>query len=393
VRRSTTRPRLAAGPQGAVLICAAAALALLAACASTSKDERPAVLVNFPMKFTPVRAWSVSLGDGLPKLRLGLAPATDGQRVYVANGKGLVLALDPATGKRLWEHRLRATLAGGPGAGGGLVLLGSAAGVVTALDAASGKELWHTSLNSEILAAPVPGGDLVAVRTVDGRLYGLAAKDGTQRWVTDQPVPKLTLRGTSSPIITGDYVVAGFDNGRLMAVTAGGGTTAWDVAVTQARGTSELQRLIDIDAPPVVDLDELYVVAFQGHLERLSRDTGREIWSHDLSSYRGLALDTVGVLVTTADGDVVKLDRAGGAERWRQKGLARHTLTAPVVQGSALAVGDAQGYIHWLSLEDGAFQARAKVGGALKVAPLLAAGLLIVQTDKGAIEAWRAKAH
>jgi len=233
----------------------------------------------------------------------------------------------------------------------------------------------------------------VAARTVDGKLYGLAAKDGTQRWVTDQPVPKLTLRGTSSPVITGDYVVAGFDNGRLMAVTVGGGSTAWDVAVTQARGTSELQRLIDIDAPPVVDLDELYVVAFQGHLERLSRDSGREIWSHDLSSYRGLALDSVGVLVTTADGDVVKLDRAGGAERWRQKGLARHMLTAPVVQGDTLAVGDAQGFIHWLSLEDGAFQARVKVGAALNAAPLLASGLLIVQTDKGVIEAWRAKAH
>jgi len=211
--------------------------------------------------------------------------------------------------------------------------------------------------------------------------------------VADQQVPRLTLRGTSAPIIAGDYVIAGFDNGRLMAVTLAGGTTAWDVAVSQARGSSELQRLIDIDGPPVVDLDELYVVGFQGHVARLSRDTGREIWSHELSSFRGLALDPVGVLVSTAEGEVVKLDRAGGSERWRQKGLLRHGLTRPAVLGESVVVGDAQGNLHWLSTEKGEFQARVKAGGPLSSAPLVVDDMLIVQTDKGGIEAWRKSAR
>jgi len=206
-------------------------------------------------------------------------------------------------------------------------------------------------------------------------------------------VPRLTLRGTSAPIIAGDYVIAGFDNGRLMAVTLAGGTTAWDVAVSQARGSSELQRLIDIDGPPVVDQDELYVVGFQGHVARLSRDTGREIWSHELSSFRGLALDPVGVVVSTAEGEVVKLDRAGGSERWRQKGLLRHGLTRPAVLGESVVVGDAQGNLHWLSTEKGEFQARVKAGGPLSSAPLVVDDMLIVQTDKGGIEAWRKSAR
>jgi len=231
------------------------------------------------------------------------------------------------------------------------------------------------------------------VRTVDGKLFGLAASDGKQRWVTDQQVPRLTLRGTSPPVISGDFAIAGFDNGRLMAVTLTGGTTAWDVAVSQARGSSELQRLIDIDGPPVLDLDELYVVGFQGHVARLSRDTGREIWSHEISSFRGLALDPVGVIISTADGEVVKLDRAGGAERWRQKGMLRHTLTRPAVMGESVIVGDAQGYLHWLGTEKGEFQARVKTGAPVSSAPLVVDNLVIVQTDKGAIEAWRKSAH
>lgn len=371
----------------------AALLCTLAACKSSQKPDKPLALVDFPAQFAVQKVWSTSIGAGLPKLKLGLAPVVDGQRLYVANGKGTVLALDARTGKQLWEQHLKALLSGGPGAGSDLVLVGTASGAVIALDAAHGTQRWRTQLNSEILSAPVVSGDLVAVRTVDGKLFGLAASDGKQRWVADQQVPRLTLRGTSPPIISGDYVIAGFDNGRMMAVTLVGGTTAWDVAVSQARGSSELQRLIDIDGPPVADLDELYVVGFQGHVARLSRDSGREIWSHEISSFRGLALDAVGVLISTAEGEVVKLDRAGGAERWRQKGLLRHSLTRPAIVGDSVVVGDAQGYLHWLGADKGEFQARVKLGAPLSAAPLVQGDLLIVQTDKGGIEAWRKRAH
>jgi len=374
-------------------LCLVALLCTLAGCKHSNKPDKPLPLVDFKQQFAVKRVWSASVGSGQPKLKLGLAPVVDGQHVYLANGKGTVLALDAKTGKHQWEQHIKAQLSGGPGAGAGLVMLGTSSGAIIALDAATGAQRWRTQLNSEILSAPVASGDLVAVRTVDGKLFGLSASDGKQLWVADQQVPRLTLRGTSAPIIAGEYVIAGFDNGRLMAVTLAGGTTAWDVAVSQARGSSELQRLIDIDGPPVVDQDELYVVGFQGHVARLSRDTGREIWSHELSSFRGLALDPVGVVVSTAEGEVVKLDRAGGSERWRQKGLLRHGLTRPAVLGESVVVGDAQGYLHWLSAEKGEFQARVKAGGPLSSAPLVVDDMLIVQTDNGGIEAWRKSAR
>ena len=61
--------------------------------------------------------------------------------------------------------------------------------------------------------------------------------------------------------------------------------------------------------------------------------------------------------------------------------------------GESVVVGDAQGYLHWLGTEKGEFQARVKVGSPLSAAPLVVGDLLIVQTDKGAIEAWRKSAH
>jgi len=333
--------------------------------------------------------WSAALAKAEPKLRLGLAPAIDDNRVYGAGPHGQVLALDLATGRRVWERQLKLSLSGGPGAGNGLVLVCGSGGTVVALAASDGAERWRAELNSELLSAPVITSDLSIVRTVDGKLYGLENASGKTRWVTDQQVPRLTLRGTSRPVVSGELVYSGFDNGRLMAVTLAGGTTAWDVAIGQPRGSSELQRLIDVDSPAAVDGDDIFAVAFQGHAMRLARDSGREVWSHEISSYRGLAADSLGVYVSTADGDVVRLDRASGAERWRQKGLERRSLSAPVLQGNYVIVADYKGIMHWLSMEDGSFAARSNGGSRISAAPQVA-GNLLVQTDKGAIEAWRA---
>jgi outer membrane protein assembly factor BamB len=368
---------------------AAGLLATLAACSSVDKADKPTPLKAVAGTLQPQRAWSTGLGGASPKLLLGLAPATDGRHVFAAGAKGQVVALDAATGKQIWRRALKALLSGGPGVGGGLVLVGSADGDVFALDSATGKDRWHVRVNAEILSAPIVGGNVVVLRTVDGRLHGYNVADGEQRWVTEQQVPRLTLRGNSDPVVAGDFVLAGFDNGRLMAVTIGGGITAWDIALGQPHGSSELQRLIDVDAPPVVDGDEVYAVSFQGRAARLSLETGREIWGHEISSYRGLALGPISVFVSTAEGDLVRLDRAGGGERWRQKLLAHRRLTAPAVLGGSVVVGDNLGMLHWLDADTGEFQARVKAGASMSVAPVVAAGFVIIQTDKGNVEAWR----
>jgi outer membrane protein assembly factor BamB len=375
----------------AILAAAAVAFVALTDCSTTKKEDKPVELTKIHSRFEPKQVWSTGIGKTAPQLQLGLAPAIDGANIYSANSVGDVYALQLANGHQLWRHKLKMPLSGGTGAGGGLVLVCGTGGTLVALAAGDGAERWRAQLSSEVLAAPVVATDLVLVRTVDGKLYAFERADGKQRWVADQQVPRLTLRGTSKPVVAGELAISGFDNGRLMAVTLAAGNPAWEVAVGQPRGSSELQRLIDIDSPPTIDGDDVFAVAFQGRAVRLAHDTGLEIWSHEISSYRGLAADALGVYVSTADGTVIKLDRASGAERWVQKGLLRRSISAPALQGNALVITDFEGVIHWLSTEDGSFIARAKGGSRISAVPQVAGDLVIVQTDKGKIEAWRAQ--
>jgi outer membrane protein assembly factor BamB len=334
------------------------------------------------------RIWRTSLGGELPKLRLGLAPAVDGNRVYISSGKGTVEALDLGSGHEVWKCSLGTIIGGGPGTGEGLVAVGSSGGAAIAISASTGKVLWRVPLGGEVLSAPAIGGNVMVVHTVDGKIFGLNTANGEQLWVSDQQVPRLSLRGTSPPLISGDVVYTGFDNGRLVAVTLAAGKAVWDVAVGQARGSSELQRLIDVDSPAVIDGDDIFSVSYQGRVVRLGRDSANLVWSRDVSSYRGLAIDATSVYVATSEGEVVKFDRTNGTEQWRIKTLARRMLTAPVVYRGRLVVGDAEGYVHWISLADGKLLAREKIGKRISATPIAAGDKLLIYTDTGELTAF-----
>jgi outer membrane protein assembly factor BamB len=370
-----------------------AALVLLVAAAGCSrnkvKPDKPLPLIGINTTLKVESRWSAGIKDEL-KLRLGLNAAVEGANVYLAGAKGDVEALQAASGKSLWKRDLRAPLAGGPGAGGDLVVVGSSKGAVFALNAKDGTQRWRVSVGAEVLTAPAVNMDVVVVRTSDGKLHGLSATDGKQLWLADQQMPRLTLRGAAPPVISGDLVVAGFDNGRLLALTLTAGTVVWDTAISQARGSSELARLVDIDSPVAVDGDDLFVVGYQGRVARVARGTGEIIWAKDISSYRGLAIDSEGVYISTAAGEIVKLERSSGVEVWRQTSLLRRQLSGPAVIGTHVVVADIDGVVHWLNADDGRFVARQKVGDRVSGSPLVAGELLLVRSDKGALRAFRA---
>jgi outer membrane protein assembly factor BamB len=375
-----------------VLCLGLCAAALLVGC--KDKGEKPAVLVPLVNRIEIKEVWRTKVGGEKPILRLGLVLAVDQQRVFAASLKGNVIAYDVASGKQLWERQVRAPLSAGPGVADGLLVVASSKGDVIALSEKDGAPLWRVRINAEILSAPTIGQGLVIVRGVDGKLHSLSAHDGSENWVLDQQVPRLSLRGTSRPIIAGDLAVCGFDNGRVVAAALGNGSTAWETPVGQAHGSTELQRLIDVDAQVVADGDDLFAVAFQGRVAHLSRESGQIIWARDLSSFRGLAVEANAVYVSTAEGDLVRLDRRTGTEQWRQKSLQRRQLSEPALYRGRVVVADLDGFVHWFDAATGDPVARIQVAKKQRIsAPMMVVGdLLLVFADDGRLTALRAPA-
>jgi outer membrane protein assembly factor BamB len=377
-----------------LLPLAFAALLIFTGCSKDKDVEPPAKLVNFPAKLPVKELWGDKVGGGKKqvKLRLGLGPAVDNNLVFAASDKGELVAANLENGHQVWVKKFkRMQFSAGPAAGLGLVVVGSTKGWVIAVEGASGKELWRTRVNSELLSAPAISAKVVVMRSVDGRLHGFDAGNGKELWAVEQQVPRLSLRGTAIPVIAKDIVVCGFDNGKVMAVSLNTGDTVWDSALATPHGRTELDRLVDVDSSVSIVGENVFATGYQGRTAMLALDSGQIWWAHDMSSYRGLAVDDENLFVTQSDGIVVALRQRDGSEIWRNDKLKRRGLSAPAVTSTAIAVADYQGYLHWLDKSTGVLVARERVAKFRVSSPLVAVqDTVLVLTDSGKLAAYRA---
>ncbi len=51
----------------------------------------------------------------------------------------------------------------------------------------------------------------------------------------------------------------------------------------------------------------------------------------------------------------------GGVTLWTQSDLLHRLLTSPVLYNGNPVVGDSEGYLHWINVEDGRFVAQQKL--------------------------------
>jgi outer membrane protein assembly factor BamB len=251
-------------------------------------------------------------------------------------------------------------LSGGVGVYGDALLLGSSDGFVLKVDADSGEVLWTTRLNGEVMSTPQSNGSMVLAHTLDGKLQGLDFDTGSVAWTYDSNVPVLTLRGSSSPLLNGNVAYVGFANGRVEAVDIATGGILWDVRVAIPQGRSEIERVVDIDGTMSLVGNELYAASYQGRIVAINVSDGRKLWQNDVSSFSGVSQGFGNVYVADEDGTVTAYQRSGQGVRWQQTALAYRGLSRPTPVSSYLAVGDKEGYVHFMSQLDGEFVGRVR---------------------------------
>jgi outer membrane protein assembly factor BamB len=361
---------------------------LLGACGGESNIEPPAPLVSFKPSARVKRIWSVDVGKGEKKKFVELAPVMQANTLYAADVAGRVSAIAVDNGRQRWSVELKEPVAAAVGFGEDLVLVGTKNAHIFAMAPANGELRWKGTVSTEILSRPAAQSGVVVVQTIDGKIFGLSVKDGSRLWVQQRTEPSLSLRGTSSPLISDGVVFAGFANGKVIALDLDSGRPLWERSVAQPHGRNEIERLIDVDATPLVVGQAVFAVSFQGKLAAIDRRTGREVWSREESSYSGMVADARNVYLTDSQGHVVAFDQRSGSNLWKQDHLRGRELNPPNLVADYLAVGDFEGYVHWLSLDSGEFVARTRIGGG----PIRGTGIafgnkLFLQDQRGALAA------
>lgn len=320
----------------------------------------------------PKILWASHEGKGASgkdaKLNLGITTST----VVSADTKGELRAQDRKTGQVIWTVKTPSMISSGPTVIHNIILLGTRDAKVLAYRLQDGALLWQVPVSGEVLAAPQGNHQVAYVNTLNGSMIALSLEDGRQLWCHSLHMPSIVLRKNSSPVIAANRIIAGFPNGRLLALQSRDGSVNWEHELSIPKGRSDIQRMSDISADPVVSNGIVYAVGYQGRLAALSLTTGEPIWEKDLSSYAGLSISENMLLVSDSNGHIWAVAKKSGQTLWEQPVLEGRLLTKPVVWGDKFVVGDNDGYLHWFSRSDGQYLTRIRLDSkGIDTAPIL----------------------
>ena len=387
--------RLTARLSTTALAIVAASVLTLTGC-STDKGLKPVVhkASKLPTLTAPSQTlalvWKDSIG-GEDK-RDPLRPQLDVQEgnVYAASHNGHIYAWS-ATGQKLWQVKTKYEITSGVSVASGVVVFGTAKGNVVALDAQTGQQLWVQQTSSSILSPALISGNRVVVLGTDGSVTATDVKTGQTVWAYDIPTPTLNLRGSSAPIVFDEntVIVAG-DAGRIYALDLATGVPKWERRVAVSDGSSEVQRLIDINGDPLISGRQLYVVSYQGQLTSMNIDDQQVNWVVDTSSLRTPAEGLGNIYVSTVEGKILAVDQQSGKSAWTQEALSYRGLSNPVVLGRYLIVGDASGYLHIIEQTEGKIIGRVKTSGAISTLRVVGDRLLVNSTN-GTLSIWQSR--
>ncbi|MCG9683413.1 outer membrane protein assembly factor BamB [Vibrio sp. Isolate23] len=372
-------------------LTAAAILGVLAGCASEEDTIIMAPVPQVESEFTPAIEWSTSVGDGVSNYFSKLSPEYAYDKIFVASRDGVVKALNPENGHTLWqqdlEQNVSARLSGGITAGYSQIFIGSENGQVIALNEETGEVNWRVDVEGEVLAAPATESNLVIVHIATGMLVALDQATGDSKWTISTEVPSLTLRGNSAPITVSGGVFWGTANGRLAAAIAERGQLIWQQPIATPQGATEIDRLVDVDASPLVLGSTLYIVGYNGQLTAIDLRSGKSVWKRKYSSSTDLASDGGRLYMVTDKDYLVAVDARSGTELWSNEQLEHRLLTAPVLIDGYVVVGDGEGYLHWLDRDTGEFVAQQQLSSSgFAVSPVVVPEGYITVTRDGDVK-------
>lgn len=362
---------------------------LLVACAGGGEKAKPAELAANVPKLGVRLAWVANVGA--INFPLDIATATvkaSGNATFtVSNNDGVVASFDAANGRQIWRAQAGKPLTAGVGTGSGVQ--SSYATVVTNLNELiafnNGSEIWRHKLGNSSNTAPLVANGKVFVLGADRAISAFDLADGKKLWSQKKSAEALTLRQAGVLLMVFDTLVASA-SGRLVGINTLDGSVRWSTPIATARGTNEIERLVDLVGRVSVNGEVVCARAYRVSVGCINTMRGNLLWTKPAVGQEGVQGDASSLFGSEADGKVIAWNRVNGERLWQTDLLLNRNLSAPAVLDKAVAVGDSTGFVHFLSKTDGSALNRVTTDGtAMAAAPVVVGNTLVVVTRNGGV--------
>ncbi len=281
-----------------------------------------------------------SLGGGGDGGGYGGGLASDNGRLYGATGFGAVIALDPATGKRLWEK----------------------------------------TLGAPVRSSPTAVGDRVYVLTTEGRFYCLSGIDGAELWSARGLPSQASLSLNASPAIDGEIVAVPYPTGDVLGLKIADGSPVWSESLTRTRSESQFASMTDA-ARPAMENGIVYAIGHAGRMTATNAKTGERLWSLNAPGTQTpwVAGDSVYVVDTRAQ--IMAVSKRDGKIQWTAKLPASGTWSGPILAGDLLWSVSSKGLLAAVNPQSGLVAGQQDIGSGSYIAPIVAGGRMYLLTD------------
>jgi outer membrane protein assembly factor BamB len=370
-------------------IAAVIVLGILSACSSTSGKAKLAELPAIDPQIGAKLVWSVRVGTVNTPLEIAVDQASNSSAVTAASSDGVVASFDAATGRVLWRAQVGKSLSSGAGVDGDLAAVVTEANELVTFN--KGVVAWRQKLAVASFTAPLLKNGKVYVLGTDRSMSAFDGANGTKLWSQKRSNEALSLRQSGVLLAVGDGLVAS-SSGKLTGLNPLDGSVRWERSIATARGTNEIERLVDLVGRVSVNDDVVCARAYRVSVGCIDALRGNLLWTKPAVGLEGVQGDARSLFGTESDGKVIAWNRSNGEKLWVSERLVGRTLTAPVVFDKYIAVGDSAGLVHLLSKTDGAPLTRLTTdGSAIVASPVMAGKTLVVMTKNGSLFAFSAE--
>lgn len=305
--------------------------------------------------------WSTSGLGNSQDTGLRFVIADSASSLYIANANGTVSSVDANSGKKGWSTKV-SELYTGTATNGNLVFVGTKSGELVALSAVNGAKVWSAPLYGAPVSSPVVANSRVIIRTIGGAVESYDAQTGEQSWAYMVQIPEMSLRGGAAPVVIGQNLLVPTDLGLVGYLNSETGGVIWGQKVSSPRGGTEMARIADIDAEPVIDENVAYIPVARTGIAAVSLKNGLKLWETKSGVYSGLAVDASRLYVAYENGNIGALSKRDGKAEWESSALFARHLTRPVLINERIVVGDSQGFVYVLDKNNGQLMGATKVG-------------------------------
>ena len=342
---------------------------------------------------TPTRLWRTdSLGAAIIA-----PPVSEEGRLFVLTERGSIVALSSG-GETLWRRTIvspateaatsevtepvAASIVAPLTVADGVVIAATEAGVVVALDPATGRTRWSTDLGTPIQGAVgFEQADAASVKRLmvltqpDGMVHALAHGTGEVLWQA-----KATARSDGHAAVAGGRVVFGSCAAAFHMVDSATGKMSEDISLGEG---------CEMAGGVALDGGRAYGGNRSGQLVCIDLASGKVAWSFGKSEGQLFTTPAVGdgvVAIAGGDGILYLLEQINGSLRWQYRGEG-DASGDPVIAGKSVVFA-ASGALTMLSLADGARLWSTQVSDEI-TSPALIGGMIVVGADDGTVSAYK----